>query len=411
MKKGPIITSQQKDAKNQMLMVTTNDMEYNIPLEWERCTTKIESFKKVSEFEKEVKEFFNSKQVKDDVLILQCRYTSKTKSLLEQVISILQVEHHLFYKVADNHCANKLIVLLIHTNRKSPFPLIFTRKWRLVYVDYLLSTKPISLQKDLKKPVAEVMSGDSKPNLTDCASRAFGKLHFPRSMNCLKEKKKLSKLFSKDESNKCGAILEQRLMSLLSEAMRYRSVEDILLELTPQEESKEMEMSFFERHQNILDTLLILAFVDVLLVVYQNGGFKVLTIIYFSFTKKKKQVNLRKNNQEYQQLFEMALSNSELVPMKTPTITVNQLLLVAIEPELYVVRARTKSLFPFSHCIHKWCQQQFSSNKELPSVEIAHRVTILEQVPIGNGKDSLKQWESICSEKANGIYAMDLIRK
>ncbi|ETO18701.1 hypothetical protein RFI_18553 [Reticulomyxa filosa] len=119
----------------------------------------------------------------------------------------------------------------------------------------------------------------------------------------------------------------------------------------------------------------------------------------------------KRNNQEYQQFFEMALSNSELVPMKTSTITVNQLLLVAIEPELYIVRARTKSLFPFPHCIHKWCQQQFSSSKELPSVEIVHRVMILEQVSIGNVKDSLKQWESICSEKANGIYAMDLIRK
>ncbi|ETO08602.1 hypothetical protein RFI_28787, partial [Reticulomyxa filosa] len=105
---GTIVATQKKDAKNQMLLVTTNDVEYNIPLEWERFTKKIESFKKVNEFEKTVKEFFNSK-VKNDVLILQQRYTSRAKDLLEQVMSILQVEHYLFYRVPDNHDASKLI--------------------------------------------------------------------------------------------------------------------------------------------------------------------------------------------------------------------------------------------------------------------------------------------------------------
>ncbi|ETO03240.1 hypothetical protein RFI_34172 [Reticulomyxa filosa] len=183
--------------------------------------------------------------------------------------------------------------------------------------------------------------------------------------------------------------------------MQQRSVEDILLDLAPQSDAKEIEGSFFEKHQNILDTLSILAFVNVLLIIYQNGGLKVVS--NFKYFKSKE-----KNNQEYQQLFERALRNSELVTMEIPNITTNQLLLAAIEPQLYVVQTRSRSLFPFSHCLHKWCQQQFSSNKDLVGFRITHYVVTLEQIPIAN--DCLKKWENVCSEKANRIYAMDLVQ-
>ncbi|ETO02675.1 hypothetical protein RFI_34743, partial [Reticulomyxa filosa] len=268
-----MITDQQKSAKDQMLMVITNDVECNIPLEWDHCTKKIGSFKKVSEFEKKVKDFFSNTQV-NKVLILQHSYASNTENLLEQVIIILQIEHNLFYRVADNQNANKLIVLLIH-NQESYFPLIFRRKWKLVYIDHLLSTKSIS-SKDLTNSVADTINKQCKSNLVGCACRAFGKLHFPRSMDCLNEKKRLSDLFEKEEFKGCEAIIEERLKILLPKATRKRSIEEILRDLSFQNDKKEAKGPFFEKYQSIVDALLILTFVNILLVIYENGGFKVL---------------------------------------------------------------------------------------------------------------------------------------
>ncbi|ETO08632.1 hypothetical protein RFI_28756 [Reticulomyxa filosa] len=406
-----MITDQQKSAKDQMLMVITNDVECNIPLEWDHCTKKIGSFKKVSEFEKKVKDFLAIRN-----------YASNTEDLLEQVIIILQIEHDLFYRVADNQNANKLIVLLIH-NQESYFPLIFRRKWKLVYVDHLLSTKSIS-SKDLTNSVADTINKQCKSNLVGCACRAFGKLHFPRSMDCLSEKKRLSDLFEKEEFKECEAIIEERLKIFLLEATRKRSIEEILRGLSFQSDKK--EGPFFEKYQSIVDTLLILTFVNVLLVIYENGGFKVLPNL--CFTKKKNQSirihqeliylcvctkkyfeSKQRNNTEYAMLFERALCSSELVAIEAPNITTNQLVLIVIDPQLYAVRMRSKSLFPFSHCFHKWCQEQFLCNKDLADDRPTYCVTTLEQIPIGN--ENLKQWELVCSEKANRIYAMDLVRK
>ncbi|ETO32977.1 hypothetical protein RFI_04131, partial [Reticulomyxa filosa] len=158
---GTIVVTQRKNSKDQMAMVITNDMEHNIPTEWMHCTKKISSFKKVNQFEKTVKEFFKD-EPSEDVLILQCRYMPDSKDQLEQIIHILQLEHHIFYNEPTNSKKQKLIILLIHTNKTSPFPLIFRQKWNIFYVDYLLSTDTISLKKDLKEPVRKVVDRQFK---------------------------------------------------------------------------------------------------------------------------------------------------------------------------------------------------------------------------------------------------------
>ncbi|ETO07993.1 hypothetical protein RFI_29397 [Reticulomyxa filosa] len=159
--KEKIVKDERKNSKDQMAMVITNDMKYNTPTEWMHCTKEISSFKKVDQFEKTVKEFFKN-ELLEDVLILQCRYTLKRKYQLEQIIHILRLKHYLFYKNPENSKKQKLIILLIHTNKTSPFPLIFRQKWKIFYVDYLLLTDTISLKKDLKEPVTNVVDRQFK---------------------------------------------------------------------------------------------------------------------------------------------------------------------------------------------------------------------------------------------------------
>ncbi|ETN99873.1 hypothetical protein RFI_37593, partial [Reticulomyxa filosa] len=62
---GESVKDQQEKSSNQMLMVITSDLECNVPIEWVHRTKKIVSFKKMSEFEKTIKEFFD-KGISDD---------------------------------------------------------------------------------------------------------------------------------------------------------------------------------------------------------------------------------------------------------------------------------------------------------------------------------------------------------
>ncbi|ETO05003.1 hypothetical protein RFI_32393, partial [Reticulomyxa filosa] len=411
---GTIVETQQKNCKNQMVMVITNDMEHNIPMEWIHCTKKISSFKKIDQFEKTVKEFFNNK-ISEDVLILQYRYTPSSEYQLEQIIHILQLEHHLFYNDPKNNEEHKIVILLIHNNKRSPFYLIFRQKWKIVYVDYLLSMGTISLQKDLKKSVTNVVDRLLEQvknyiyNLSKCARGAFGRLHFLHSVDSLKEKQYLS-LFEQKEFHRYVEILRRRLQILLSNVADYRSVEDILNKLE-KSGKKKMEGSFFERYQSIIDTLLTLTFVNVLFTIYQNGGFVVLFIYFFIVSIKYVESVDRKDEIEYQwykKLFERALENEELVKMRSVNIDANHLLLAAINPQLYSIRTCLQCSFPFSYSIHSWCQRQLSTNSEAPNNDLILHATELEQISIGN--DNLTNWEVDYFLKVIHEYAMDLVR-
>ncbi|ETO32646.1 hypothetical protein RFI_04470 [Reticulomyxa filosa] len=130
---GSVVESQRKKSKDQMLMVVTTDMEHNIPMEWVHCIKKIPSFKKVEQFEKMINEFFEN-EISNDVLILQCRYTLKSKDQLEQIMHILQFGHYRFYNDPKNSQKQKLVVLLIHSKTRSgrgAFPLIF-RQFKII---------------------------------------------------------------------------------------------------------------------------------------------------------------------------------------------------------------------------------------------------------------------------------------
>ncbi|ETN99225.1 hypothetical protein RFI_38256, partial [Reticulomyxa filosa] len=312
-KKENAVTDQQKKSRDQMLMVITNDVERNIPIKWLHYTKKIMSFKKISEFENTIAEFFKSK-VPSDVLIFQHRHTSESVRQLEQVIYILQFEHNLFYSDPNNSEKKKLVVLLINTTRESSFPLVFRQKWKIVYVDYLLSTSPISLQKDLKKKLADIID---KQDLFKCAHRVFGRLHFSHSFKSLEEKKILRLIFRDEKFENCKNLLIKRLKELLSKAAENRSIDDILQDLE-KGRKENIEGPFFARHQNNIDTLLTLTLVNVLFVIYQNGGFA-------DYAKSKK--NEEDGHQWYSELFEKALNNQKLVKMKTPSFNPNQLLL------------------------------------------------------------------------------------
>ncbi|ETO07992.1 hypothetical protein RFI_29396, partial [Reticulomyxa filosa] len=189
-----------------------------------------------------------------------------------------------------------------------------------------------------------------------------------------------------------NSLNEKRLLSLLFEDSKFKK----------KKWEKKMGGSFFERHQNIIDTLLTLTFVNVLFAVYQNGDIN-------NNPKKYVEANARRGERKckkYQQLFEKALQNEELVRMKPVNINTNHLLLAVINPQLYSIRTCLQCSFPFSYSIHSWCQRQLSTNFKSPKNDPSSHAVMLEQIPIGNNK--LTNWEVEYSLKVTHEYAMDM---
>ncbi|ETO05516.1 hypothetical protein RFI_31880, partial [Reticulomyxa filosa] len=228
---------------------------------------------------------------------------------------------------------------------------------------------------------------------------SFGRLYFPRSMDFLEEKKLLLLFFENDNFRECERILENRVKRLLLQAAQQLSIENILCNLE-ERGKKRMEGPFFERYQDIIDTLLTLTFVNVLFTIYQNGGFA-------KYVESKTKRGERKY-EKYQQLFERALQNEVLVRMKPVNIDTNHLLLAVINPQLYSIQNYLQCSFPFSYSIHSWCQRQLSTNFKAPNNDPSLHATMLEQIPIGN--DKLTDWEVDYSLKVTHEYAMDLVR-
>ncbi|ETO14263.1 hypothetical protein RFI_23105 [Reticulomyxa filosa] len=395
-----IIKIQQKKSKDQMVMILTNDMEYNIPMERVHCTQKIRSFKKVEQFEKTIKAFFKMNY-------------GMIKNQLEQIIHILQLEHYQFYNDSNNSQKQKLVILLIHSSRESSkksikelngksnkelsFPLIFRQKWKIVYVDYLLSTNTISLKNDLKLSVNDVAEKQSK-QVKYCFFKAFGRLHFPRSINPLEEKKLLPLVFDFKDGEE---ILKYRLKGLLFNATKHKSVMTILRDLE-ENGMKKRKGSYFVEYHNTVDTLVTLAFVNVLSAIYQNGA--------HITNNSKKYVESKKNDELpwYVQFFEKALRNEELVEMKPVSIDSNYLLSAVIDPQLYSIQTYVQHSFPFSRSIHNWCQQKLLECPKSPNDHLGSVATKLEEMSMGN--DDLTQWDMDYSLKVIHKYVMDLVR-
>ncbi|ETO32976.1 hypothetical protein RFI_04130 [Reticulomyxa filosa] len=201
-------------------------------------------------------------------------------------------------------------------------------------------------------------------------------------------------------------ILGERLKTLIFKAVGDHSIKNILYGLE-KSGKKKMEGSFFERYQNIIDTLLTLTFVNVLFTIYQNGGFTVLSHFHFEYVGANARRGERKCK-KYQQLFEKALQNEKLVRMRSAKIDSNHLLLAVINPQLYSIRTCLQCSFPFSYSIHLWCQRQLSANSKSPNNDLSSHATMLEQIPIGN--DKLTNWEVEYSLEVTHEYAMDMVR-
>ncbi|ETN98436.1 hypothetical protein RFI_39063, partial [Reticulomyxa filosa] len=214
MQQKMIVDERHDKFAEQMLMVLTLDFECNLGKEWHADLLKVEDYNKASDFEKAVESFFNPNSNKNR-LLLQYRYEPQNLTQFIQIKHILQKTHHRYLK-SENKELRKTVVCIIHIGKgvvDGSFPLIFSRKWKYVYMDYLSCTEPISLKTLLTQRVTNVINNEPIPNIRNNIRRALGHLRFPACVDVYKELERVSLLFKDNVFEELQAVIKQRLLS------------------------------------------------------------------------------------------------------------------------------------------------------------------------------------------------------
>ncbi|ETO06595.1 hypothetical protein RFI_30798 [Reticulomyxa filosa] len=163
-----VVNLQRSESNKQMALILTGDFECSLPEKWGDNTKKIESFKKSSEFEQIIDHFFSPKNTIDNLLILQYVYDHKNFSQFMHIKHTLEHAHHRYYRRNEEEeeekekssVGQKLVVLLVHMKQpicKDPFPLLFSRKWKLMYVDNLSSAESMQFKTLLTQTMSDVI--------------------------------------------------------------------------------------------------------------------------------------------------------------------------------------------------------------------------------------------------------------
>ncbi|ETO31658.1 hypothetical protein RFI_05462 [Reticulomyxa filosa] len=330
-------------------------------IESQHNAKKIEAFKTSRDFELAIHHFFSPDNTFQNVQILQYMHDSKNLGHFTHIKHTLEHAHYRYYcrdkeekteeEVKDdqkNENEQKLIVLLVHMKQpifKDPFPLIFSRKWKLTYVDSLSSIESVQVETLLSQTISDVLErGLSNKQLRNAIQRAFARLHNPAQKDGVGNIQKLLTLFEEStHMEECRREIVSRLKELFKEK---GIVSEPIACILNKEEIKSPSMlslgySFFERYENIVDRLLVMACMNILSVFYENCYFQ----IFFDAVEK--------NLQHLATLFMEVAKDMSMVTIPRLTGVIQRL--VTIEPDLRAVSIQYKAMFPWSHILHNWC--------------------------------------------------------
>ncbi|ETO16154.1 hypothetical protein RFI_21203, partial [Reticulomyxa filosa] len=399
---GNVIELQQMESNKQMALILTGDFECNLPDRWNYATKKIASFKKSSDFEQTIHHFFSSDNTTQDLLILQYVHDPKNfnhfmhikprkdekkdnKEEENKENKEEEKKENEEEKKENKEVKQRLIVLLVHMKPpifKDPFPLLFSRKWKFTYVDNLSSMESVQLKTLLSQRVSDVLAHDVSNNrLRNALRRAFARLQFPTHKNGGGDIQRLSTLFEGPiEIEECRKEIISKLGQLLGEK---GIVSEPIARILNKKEIKNpgnvdtlsLGCSFFERYENIIDRLLVMACMNILSAFYENCYFQVNSFFFFFFkcirkgvkslrimyTKKKKVFfNAVENNYKHlPKLFVEVVKDNSMITI--PRLTEVMQRLVSIEPDLRAVSVQYEAMFPWSHVLHNCCHTKLTN--------------------------------------------------
>ncbi|ETO02982.1 hypothetical protein RFI_34425, partial [Reticulomyxa filosa] len=289
----------------------------------------VESYLKVGEFKKDIDDFFQSNN--QHRLMLQYQHKSNDLTQYFQIKSILENAHHTYS--LNNRNNPKLIIFIVYNMRiLHPFPIIFSRKWKMVFIESLTSDAP-TLLKELcapnSLPIEQIAHDQSSAHVhiyyfmligLQCG---FYRLKFS---NLIKVRFELTNLFG-------SRLLEMQnvMLQRLQRIIRKTALMDDLI----------LDFSF----QQTMQTK------------QRNNYTKECQFVVDSVTQKKQQKkiflqaiqNKTESTRQLENIFLQSAGNASLIPLiEWDEVWGKQL-------HLYNVKVDYEALFPFSWNFHVWC--------------------------------------------------------
>ncbi|ETN99789.1 hypothetical protein RFI_37678, partial [Reticulomyxa filosa] len=329
---------------------------------------RVEDYAKVSHFEQDVKQFFTQNNL--DKFII--RYQHKKSDDLTQFLQIkwiLETSHDSYYKNYNkdkdedekkyknedeekysniqNSKGKKLIILIVRNVHKlqHPFPIIFAKKWKTVFVDSLTNQSSLSFGDIIQNNKLTMIDDPSSiPILKKNLQRAFYYLKLPSFHSTLLKIKHGFGDFSV-LSKPMHDMLIERLKKEVNKMTDNNTICEILekgLYKKSQPHKNEYQGRFIQNYENIVDSLITKGWLQVLLALCENCYLKAALD------------NL--NQSDLSSIFVNSAKDEQFIPISDQTNTLNKHL------HFFKVKVLYKAQFPFSWNFHLWSVSQIQES-------------------------------------------------
>ncbi|ETO01346.1 hypothetical protein RFI_36093, partial [Reticulomyxa filosa] len=341
-----VVNETQELCDNKMLLILTSDeMQKTFQRKWD-CK-RVEDYAKVSHFEQDIKRFFTESD--SDKFILRYQYKhSEDLTQFFQIKWILEAAHTSYYKdnknendEKDSNTQNpkrKLVVLIVRNVHKLQytFPIIFTKKWKIVFVDSLINQSLLSLQDMLRNNQLTMIDDPySASILKKSLQRAFYYLKFPFGHNALSNIKhgfRDISILSEAIQNLMRRRLKQEVNKMTSGASICEILEKGLYKKL-QLHKNGHQYSFIQNYENIVDSLITKGWIQVMLSLCEHCYLEAVAV---------------NPKESLSTIFIESAKSEFFIPLSTHENTLDNNL------HFFKVKMLYKAQFPFSWNFHIW---------------------------------------------------------
>eukprot|EP01083_Nonionella_stella_P181847 652682_1 len=383
-----IISNHHQDtANNKLLMILTFDFQSKLnktaPFLHNNQTIirRMTQFGKSDEFETFIYRFLRSKSHK--TLLLQYRHRENG------INHLIHIKHSIISLIRKTkHAQQNKIILLVHLYRDpnlySQFPLIFSESLKIIFLDSLTQQTPIELAEFAHQTIKQVMSERGVALLKRTFQRSLSHLSFGKQIEIEDQIERLQGIFDADHTannNKYYAVQDtlcKRFLQLLSDEKINRKIAEVVCDSIsflsePSSESitNENRGSLYERLDDIIDRIGVVAMIHVLQPLFENNNIALLDNTYFG------------------QLYASFDLIEEVAIKESMQEIVNK------KPNSLHVKHEYDAQFPFSSSINEWC----CSHKEREDQDLEEEE---------DGKDDTK--EDINAENNPNMIEFDFLK-
>ncbi|ETO23098.1 hypothetical protein RFI_14087, partial [Reticulomyxa filosa] len=353
-----------KKQKNELLLVLTSDFESNLPQEWRQYSENVAAYQTVNDFKRAIDRFVTDAVRKH--LILHYWHKAENFTQYAQIKHILEKKHY-------QGALTKSFILIVHIDKNlttNPFPLVFSRDICNCLCLFFLGGK--------KKGNGNVYTWINEEKILKNMRRALAHIRFPSFVDVQMELEKLSHIFKDPKLRELAEAIKVRIQKFVTSGVGFNKKTT---------EKFSIGYNFFEKYQHAIDRSLTMVLINLLLSLYENGYL---------------QARFNGKDEKLDRLFVESLKNVSVVPMDHINNCIAEV--IAGDEKMYDVKGSHQAKFPFSHCLHVWCEHKMSAIGANP------KIVAITNEKRGGKKSNENGWKrKVCqSAKMLGTVLNDL---